>query len=81
MATDGGHGHRQHRPVSGDFPDCGADGDSLVEPAEPRVRAPGLAAHQRGVSHVDADGDVVHGLWETQADKDKYGNRWKVWRY
>lgn len=66
VAADGSLGHEQYRPVLGDAAHGVGHGDSLVEPVEAGVRPPGLAADQRGVGHVDADGDVVHRLCDRQ---------------
>lgn len=54
-ADDGRLGPDQRRSASGDSARGLGDGDPLVEPAEAGLRAPGLAANQRGVRHVDAD--------------------------
>lgn len=62
MAANGPHGHKQRRPVSGDPPHLLSDDGCLVEPGEAGVRPKRLAANQRGVGHVDADGDVRDGL-------------------
>lgn len=42
-----------------------------MEPAEVRVRPPGLATNQRGVGHVDADWNVVHRLYKVGQKKEK----------
>lgn len=62
VATERRLGHIQRGPVCGDGPHGVGDGHSLVEPAEARFGAPGLATDQRGVGHVDAHRDVVHRL-------------------
>lgn len=62
VATERRLGHIQRGPVHGDGSHGVGDGHSLIEPAEVRLGAPGLATDQRGVGHVDAHRDVVHRL-------------------
>ncbi len=60
VATEWSLGHKQCCSIFGDCSHIAVDGDSLMKPAEVGVCPPGFATNQRGVRHVDADGDVVH---------------------